>query len=311
MVLVLSATGSIIGLKVLVYRYEGAVHQAALLDPAARARPVGTGRFSTVTGPLNVLLLGADAAGPGGGQRSDTIILMHIPAAMDRAYLISIPRDLRVGVPGHSDPVEKINATYQRGGPQLLSRTLTRLTGVRFDAAGIVDFAGFTRLVGLLGGVNLCVDQPTRSVHTGTLYRPGCQHLSSNQALDYVRQREDLPGGDFDRQRHQQQLLTALLRQARPDRMATDPLKLDRVVRAAGSALTVDTNGAALDRLAFALRRVRSGALVGIRLPAYPTKIDGIDYVLPDPAATGLYRAIARDSVGQWAAANRSWVNGR
>lgn len=227
---------------------------------------------------------------------------------MDRAYLISVPRDLRVGEGG---PAGKINAAYQRGGPKLLSRTLTRLTGVKFDGAGIVDFAGFTRLVGLLGGVRICVDEPTRSIHTGTLYRAGCQHLNSSQALDYVRQREDLPGGDFDRQRHQQQLLTALLREARPWRMATDPLKLDRVVRAAGSALTVDTNGAALDRLAFALRRVRTGPLVGVRLPAYPEEIDGVDYVLPYPAAAaGLYRAVARDSMDQWAAANRAWVNG-
>ncbi|MBO0869231.1 MAG: LCP family protein [Micromonosporaceae bacterium] len=291
MVLVLSATGTVIGLKVLVYRYQGAVHQVALLDPAARARPAGTGRFSIVAGPLNLLLLGADAGTAASGKPPDTMILVHVPAAMDRAYLISVPPDLRVGN-------ETINARYQRGGPRLLSRTLTQLTGVRFDGAAIIDFAAFTRVVGLLGGVRLCVD------------RTGCQQLSSTQALEYVRQREGLPGGDFDRQRHEQQLLTALLRQAQPGRMATDPVKLDRVVRAAASALTVDTNGVALDRLAFALRHVQSGPLVGVRLPGYPKKIDGVDYLLPDPAAAGLYQAIGRDTVGQWVAANHAWVNG-
>src|SRR4029434_591536 len=93
----------------------------------------------TISGPLNYLLIGSDfkARSPGEGQRSDTIIIVHIPATLDRAYLISVPRAVRVETPsyaptGFRGDETKINAAFQyggggRGGAQLLSKTLTSL----------------------------------------------------------------------------------------------------------------------------------------------------------------------------------------
>jgi LCP family protein required for cell wall assembly len=319
----LLAAGTVGGLKLLVHRYDSAVHKAPLLDPSARASADSGGFIQTsLSGPLNYLLLGSDArdTDPANGQRSDTIIVVHIPVTMDRAYLISIPRDLRVSIP--ADPAhqygggtEKINAAFNHGGGgtggfQLLSRTLTRLIGIRFDGAAVINFDGFRKVVGIMGGVNMCVDQLTRSIHTHAVYRPGCQHLAPWQALDYVRQRETLPNGDFDRQRHQQQFLKALFEQALSRGFATNPIKLDEIIRAVGSALTVDTNGVSLEELVYSLRAVQPSNMVGVKLPSYPTMLGGISYVLPSsPGTPSLYRAIAFDTLDRWLAANPTWVN--
>jgi LCP family protein required for cell wall assembly len=285
---------------------------------------VDTGGFvqTSLRGPLNYLLLGSDArdTDPSNGQRSDTIIVVHVPASLDRAYLISIPRDLRVSIPAdaahHFDgSTEKINAAFNYGGGgvggfQLLSRTLTKLLGVKFDGAAIINFAGFQKVVGIMGGVDMCVDQLTRSIHTHAVYKPGCQHLAPWQALDYVRQRETLPNGDYDRQRHQQQFLKALFDKALSRGVATNPLKLDQIIRAVGSALTVDTNGVSLDELVFSLRAIQPSTMVGLKVPSYPAMIGNTSYVLPYASvATSLYRAIGTDTLDSWMSGNPTWVN--
>jgi LCP family protein required for cell wall assembly len=318
-VLALLAVAGIGGVAFLVHRYDSAVHRAPLLDDHARADR--DGGLLTVHGPLNYLLLGSDQRpdNPANGERSDTIIIAHFPAGLDKAYLISIPRDLMVDIPADPDTrfaggSDKINAAFDHGGGgfggfQLLSRTLTAATGVKFDGAAIIDFTGLQRVVSLLGGVDMCLDQPTTSIHTGAVYHTGCQHLAPWQALDYVRQREDLPAGDFDRQRHQQQLLKAMLVKASSQGLTGNPVKLDQLLEAMGSSLTVDTNGVALSALVYSMRGLGAGDLVGVRLPAYPADQDGISWVFADKAATGLYRAITRDTLDDWLAANPTWRN--
>ena len=109
-------------------------------------------------------------------------------------------------------------AAAAQAGARLLSATLHRLTGIRFDGAALIDFSGFRKVIDLLGGVQMCVDTEVRSIHTDRVFPPGCQQMDGAQALDYVRQRYDLPGGDYDRQRHQQQLLRAMLDRRRRER---------------------------------------------------------------------------------------------
>lgn len=235
------------GLHWLTHRYDRTVAKEQLLDPTARKKR------TDLDGALNYLLIGSDHR-PGANaadQRSDTILIVHVPAGMRQAYLISVPRDLLVAVPaapGWPGGQDKVNAAYEHGGggeggARLLSATLTRLTGVRFDGAALVDFSGFTRVIDQLGGIRMCVDTPVRSIHTGTRFEPGCQQMDGARTLDYVRQRYDLPNGDYDRQRHQQQMLRAVLDRAGETHLRGDPVKLDRVLRAVGGALTVDTNG--------------------------------------------------------------------
>ncbi|MGC1214404.1 MAG: LCP family protein, partial [Micromonospora sp.] len=204
----LAAIGTV-GLRLLTDRYDRQVVKEQLLDPSARRER------TAVSGPLNYLLIGSDQRPDNRSpdQRSDTILIVHLPAGLHRAYLISIPRDLLVAIPpaanGYGGGTDKINAAYRHGGggeagTRLLSATLTRLTGVRFDGAALIDFSGFRKVIDLLGGIRMCLDTEVRSIHTGTLFSQGCQQMDGARALDFVRQRYDLPGGDYDRQRHQQ-----------------------------------------------------------------------------------------------------------
>jgi LCP family protein required for cell wall assembly len=320
-VLVVLATGTVVTALVLAHRYDSAVHHADLLDPGSRVQP-GTGNAPAhVAGPLNFLLLGSDARAndPIDGQRSDTIIILHIPKSMDRAYLISIPRDLRVHIPPDEDlgfhgSYEKINGAFNYGGGgisgfQLVSKTLTQLIGIKFDGAGIIDFEGFQKVVRLLGGVDMCVDAETKSIHTGAVYHVGCQHLAAWQALDYVRQRKSLVDDDYGRSRHQQQFLKAIFQEALDQGIAHNPIKLDQFIQSVGSSLTLDTNGVSLVDLALALHGITPGAMSGIQVPSYGEYIGGISYALPYEQAAGLYQAIVADTLDTWVTANPTWVN--
>lgn len=301
------------GLHWLTDRYDRTVTKGELLDPAARQKR------TKLSGSLNYLLVGSDhrPGASGEDQRSDTILIVHVPAGMRQAYLISIPRDLMVAIPpsqGFGGGQDKVNAAYEHGGggaagTRLLSATLTRLTGLRFDGAALVDFSGFKQVIDLLGGIRMCVDTEVRSVHTKTLFPPGCQQMDGARALDYVRQRYDLPGGDYDRQRHQQQLLRAVLDKAGETHLRSDPVQLDRVLRAVGGALTVDTNGVPLEDLLLALRSLPAEALRGVQVPSYPQLIDQVSYIVLDNGGNGLFQATRAGRLPEWAAANPRWVN--
>ncbi|MET7418114.1 LCP family protein [Dactylosporangium sp. NPDC005555] len=339
-VLVLVSATAVTGSQVLANRYSKSVNQENLLGSNAR---VGNDdkkeeRRSSVTGPLNFLLLGSDlrAKDPEDGQRSDSIIIVHIPVSLDRAYLLSIPRDLRVRIPAfeptgfRGSSHEKINGAFQHGGGgaggvQLLAETLTELLGIHFDGAAIVNFDGFKAAVDILGGVDMCIDQKVTSIHLGydangnylspehggrpAVYEPGCHHLESWQALDLVRQRKSLANGDFDRQKNQQKFIRAILTKAQQQNLTTNPIALDKLIRALGGALTVDTNGVALEELMFGLRNVRPSGLVGLTVPSETQDISGISYVVALEEAKALYAAMLNDSLDAWAVENPTWVN--
>lgn len=271
----------------------------------------GESRRTSVEGPLTYLVIGTDAR-RGGGGRADAIVIAHVTADLREAYLISVPRDLLVPIPGHWD--DKINAAYHlgggsSGGAQLLSATLSDLTGVGFDGAAILDFGGFREVIDAIGGVELCLDREIRSIHTGTVFPAGCQRLNGAQALDLARQRYDLPRGDLDRGVNHQLLIQAMIDQAASADLLSNPIQLDRTIRAVGDALTVDTGGVPLPDLAFALRHLRPNRVTGITLPSYPEMIDGTSYVLADPAADSLYQAVRDSSLDEWVKANDRWRN--
>jgi LCP family protein required for cell wall assembly len=315
LVLLLAAGTAGIGLRALADRYDRSVLRGPLLDPAARREHAST------SGPLNYLLVGSDqrTGSPSTDERSDTIMIMHVPAGLDRAYLISVPRDLLVDIPqsratGYEGGSDKINSAFYHGGggqagSQLLSATLAQVTGLRFDGAALIDFSGFSRVVDLLGGVQMCVEAEVHSIHTGTVFKPGCRQMTGGQALDFARQRYDLPNGDFDRQRHQQQLLKAIIGKIVSDNLWTKPAKLDQVIRAIGSSLTMDTNGLHIENLIFSLRGLRSDALVGVQVPSYPEEIDDTSYVVLDDSARGLFDSLHGPDLENWLRANPKWVN--
>jgi anionic cell wall polymer biosynthesis LytR-Cps2A-Psr (LCP) family protein len=155
----------------------------------------------------------------------------------------------------------------------------------------------------------MCVDEQVTSIHTGHVFTKGCQFLTAPEALDYLRQRETLPGGDFDRQRHQQQFLQAVFSQMFSNGMTQNPIKLDEIIRAVGSAMTVDLNGVPLDQLVYSLRNVHPSDVTGVRVPSHNATIGGTSYVVQDDQAESLYSAVSSDTLADWVQTNPQWVN--
>jgi LCP family protein required for cell wall assembly len=312
LVVVLTMVG--IAGALLIHRYDDAVRRGNLLAPGARQPN------SSASGPLNLLLIGSDfrSWNPDAGQRSDTIILAHVPRTMDRAYLISVPRDLLVDIPpmpslNFGGDTPKINAAFQYGrggigGAGLVSATLTHLVGIRFDGAAVIDFSGLRNAVDILEGVRLCLDDRVVSTSTGKVFDPGCQLMQSADVLDYLRQR-DFPDGDYARQRHQQQFLKAFLDRARSRGAAANPVKMDALIRAVAATMTVDTGQTALSDLVFALRDLSPAGIIGIKIPSYPDTIEDVSYVVASQEAPSLFDAVRSDSVERWAHNNEQWVN--
>jgi LCP family protein required for cell wall assembly len=297
--LILGSVGGLLGSRWLIGTATGAVVQQNLLGTGKKTAAQGG---TDLKGPIDLLLLGVDARKRWAldDLRADTIIVLHIPAAHDRAYLVSVPRDTEVRVPafgrsGYPGGTAKATEAFFHGaqhgggwagGAQLLAQTLKNATGVSFDGAAIIDFGGFRSVVEALGGVRMCVDQRVRSRHmvyldgrptwladarrSGRPTRPvwhekGCREMAGWEALDYARQRYGLTNGDYDRQRHQQQLIKAIVRKAGTAGVLTNPVKVNRLIKAAGKAFVLDTGGVPVADFVFTLKGVTSGDMVMLR----------------------------------------------
>jgi LCP family protein required for cell wall assembly len=303
-VLLLTAGAAFAAARYVVHTASAAVTQVDLLGgtqkkPAGKSWFIGTSRLK---GPIDLLLMGVDARARWAVDdlRADTIIVLHIPAGLDRAYLVSIPRDTEMRYPAFAKAkypggVGKVNEAFFHGaqngggwtgGAQLLAETIKLNTGMSFDGAAIIDFNGFKSVIDALHGVRLCVDQRVRSHHlvyvdgkplyladarrTGKPTRPiwydiGCRTMVGWQALDYSRQRYGLRNGDYDRQRHQQQLIKAIAQKAASHGILTNPAKATKLIKAAGKAFVLDTGGVPLTDFVFGLRSVGAKDLVLLR----------------------------------------------
>jgi len=178
------------------------------------------------TSRVTLLLLGVDRR-KDEFSRSDTIILVNIDPVAKTARMLSIPRDLKVIVPGFG--AHKINAAYAFGdvnddvpgrGPGLMMRTIETNFGINIDYFAEVDFNGFVEIVDTVGGVTLDVPYPIRdneypapnNQYMRIYFSSGWQHMEGERVLQYARTRHD--DGDGRRSARQQQVLLALREQA-------------------------------------------------------------------------------------------------
>lgn len=194
----------------------------------------------------------------GGEQRNtDTLMVLHYGAA--GPYLVSIPRDSYVTVPGHGKG--KINSAYALGGADLLTQTVEQATGLRLDHYAEVDFLGFTRVVDALDGVRLCLDKPLRDEKAGADLDAGCRTLNGKQALAFVRARYSDPEGDLGRVRRQRQLLSALVSEGTGAGAVADPFRFYPFVGSALDAVTVDRMSSigSLTRMGWEVRGLTGG----------------------------------------------------
>ncbi|MBB2942051.1 LCP family protein required for cell wall assembly [Actinoplanes lutulentus] len=303
-VLMVVSGGVLVGGNALISRYTSAVDAGGTLigDPAAATQkseikgPInillaGIDPRDTKTAPLSDSIIVAHIP-----ASMDQVYLFSIP----RDLYVDIPAFEPTGFKGGKS---KINAAMSYGssvgngehdvkqGFQLLAKTVTKLTGIKtFDAGAIINFGGFKKIVEAMGGVTMTIDQNVKSEHlqpngkarpripgcdkcahpyTGAqkTYKKGTYHLEAWEALDYVRQRYTLPNGDYDRQRHQQQFVKAMAKQAMSKDVVSNPTKLLSILDAAGDSLTFDGGGNSVIDWAVALRGVNTDDMTSIKLP--------------------------------------------
>jgi LCP family protein required for cell wall assembly len=216
---------------------------------------------SSSSAPQNFLLVGVDSAAnldasdPArrgrsdvGGLRSDTIMILRVDPASERASLLSLPRDL--WVPLASGGNQRINAAIEAGGPEVLIDTIEEYLGIPINHYVQVDFAGFRDLVAVIDGVEVYFENAARDRNSGlNVEQPGCVMLDPEQALAYVRARHYQtfeggrwrtdPTGDLGRISRQQDFIVRALRRA-VDKGIRNPVTLDNLVDAALDTVTVD-----------------------------------------------------------------------
>jgi anionic cell wall polymer biosynthesis LytR-Cps2A-Psr (LCP) family protein len=348
-ILMVASGGLLVTSEALLARYEGAVTTEDLFGDGTAVEAK-----SDIKGPLNILLVGIDPRNTTTLPLADSIMIMHIPAGLDRGYLFSLPRDLLVDIPafpksGYNGGKEKLNAAMAHGarvpnggvpdrakGFELLSKTVSNYTGIqRFDAGAIVNFAGFKKIVDAMGGVTMYVDEaevlsehlqpngyarPMKACKCGAhpyigpqaRYTKGTHKFVGWQALDYVRQRYTVDGGDYGRQRHQQQFVKAMVSQVLSKNVMTDLPKLDKVLRAAGEALVFNGRGHSVAEFGFALKGMRQDSITMIKLAGGGVNNSDGKYAgeaLKQPVAQQLFTAIRTDKADAFIAAHPEMIN--
>ncbi|GAA2754863.1 LCP family protein [Actinopolymorpha rutila] len=234
----------------------------------------------------NFLLVGSDSrqgltaeqrnalgTGRAAGQRTDTIMILHVPSLGGSPTLVSLPRDSYVPVPGHGR--NKINAAFSIGGPKLLTATVENATGLRMDNYVEIGFGGFVGVVEGLGGVNMCLPKAIKDEKAHIDLPSGCQDLNGPNALGYVRARYFDPKGDLGRVERQRQFLSAVVKKTASPGTIINPVRYTRVGLSAGDALTVGEGTTVVDmaRFGLAMRSLSSGSGTTLTVPVSTTSL--------------------------------------
>jgi LCP family protein required for cell wall assembly len=272
-----------------------------------RGRPVSaTGITFLLAGTdrrSDVATTGSDAAAPAwrpGAQRTDALMLLHLTADGERAYVVSVPRDSWVAVPGHGKA--KVNAAFSYGGPALMVRTVEELTDVRIDHVAVVDWNGLSRLVDAVGGVELTFE--SRQVGWGREWAPGTHRLDGAAVIAYVGERYRLPRGDLDRIERQQQVLRALAERLLTTDVLADPARALAVAGTVTRSVSVDEELDA-DALLSLARRVSGLRLSDVTYATAPvaglgTRDRQSVVLLDEERLAGFFRAVETDRLEQW-----------
>ncbi|PXY29666.1 LCP family protein [Prauserella flavalba] len=255
------------------------------------ALPDYEGRPAAASG-TNWLIVGSDSragldadqqaqlvTGDTGGQRTDTIMIAHIPDNDTAPTLLSLPRDSQVEIPGYG--TNKINAAFSFGGAPLLAQTIEQATGLRIDHYAEIGFGGFANLVDAMGGVEMDIPAEMRDTKTGIVIPAGKQTLDGAQALGFVRMRYSsaTPRSDLDRVANQRKFIGAMASQMASPSTLLNPFDVFPLLADAPDALTMDTGDHLhnLLGLAWAMRGISDGGVVTTTMPTTDSSAENWD----------------------------------
>ena len=225
---------------------------------------------STPDEPYNMLLLGADYRPGDTAYRTDTMIVARIDPQKKKVWLLSIPRDTKVLIPGHG--YQKINSAHAFGGAALAVKTVKQFTGLPIEHYMEANFTGFENAVNQMGGIWIDVATPINdkkaaraSVH-GKAYKiaAGWQKLDGAHALTYMRSRSEYPDADIGRMGAQQIFFRALA-----DQLAhkTDVPTMIRVVNSITPYIKTDMSLMDMMKTAIAMKGAGSQSMYTATAP--------------------------------------------
>lgn len=278
----------------LAHTFDSKTQVIAEVFPEEKSRPVK----NPDDGSLNFLLLGVDHGsdgtetsdllqGGGTDQRSDSMMLMHIPEDRSGVYVMSVMRDLYTEIPGYKP--QKINATLALGGVPLVVQTLESMLDTKIDHVAMIDFDGFRELSTALGGVKVHNDFAFTAHDTDYFYPVGDMTLEGDRALRFVRERKSFIDGDYQRVRNQQKFIKAITNELLSKDTLTSPSKVFEVIDKVSPFLSLDDrlDAATAAGLALQLKNVRGNDIEMFTLPTAGTGTspDGQSIVIRDEKA--------------------------
>ena len=257
LLVMLVASGAFFSAKI-IGELDKVFHGNLLSDIEALFHPVKLKGESS--GRVNILLAGDSSDDPGhsGAQLTDSILLLSVNTRAQTAFLLSIPRDLWVQLPGNTYPggtYQKINAAnevtsfsqsgYPSGGMGELSYVVQNDLGIPVDYYGLMDYGAFKDSVDAVGGVNINIQSPDPrglfDPNTGIDLPDGPVFLNGQQALNLARSRGDgygsygFPNSDFNRTAYQRQIFIAVAAKAKSLGTLSNPVKISDLFSALGN----------------------------------------------------------------------------
>ncbi|WP_427870346.1 LCP family protein [Leucobacter luti] len=252
------------------------------------AKTVGAGA-QKIDGELTILLVGSDSrAGQSindgeEGELNDVNLLLHVSADHQNATVVSFPRDLMVPVPSCPGPEgepdyypamseQQLNSMMQYGGLPCVARTISELSGMEIDYAGLVTFDGVIGISNAIGGVDVCLTQPIVDEAANLDLPAGINTLVGEQALQFLRTRHGVgDGGDTSRISNQQVFMSALVRKLKSADTLSDPVKVYALAKAGVDNMTLSSNMASVQFMQAIAGTVKDIDLDRINFVQYPS----------------------------------------
>lgn len=238
------------------------------------------------------------------GKRSDTMLLVHISKARDKAVIISLPRDTlvtlpeRVGTDGKAIHAmqAKLNSAFGWGDAPLLIQVIESKTNLRIDHYVEINFAGFAHMVDALGGIQVCTKQNINDPKSHLILSAGIHTLNGIEALKYVRTRDFDGMGDLGRMQRQQQFMSSVLRKATSTGVLLNPVKLLSFFNAAMATVKTDPalNTSDLITLAKQMRNLSASKVRTLTVP-----LSNVAFSVPNVGSTVIWDPILAPELWQ------------
>ncbi len=246
-------------------------------------------------GVYNILLLGEEAIGSGTSRgRTDVIVIATMNTNEKKLRLTSLMRDTLVQIPGFQD--NKLNSAYEKGGLDLLYKTIALNFDIRLDGCIKVNFENFEKIIDKLGGLDLTLTAGEAKYLNTTNYisnplnrnvREGTQHLNGNQVLGYsrVRKKATITGNnnDYGRTDRHRIVLNAIFEKYK----TKSKVELAAMMPSLLPMITTDIDSKTFEQLLNTFIEMGLQNIDQLRIPADGTftdnvKVRGMDVIIPD-----------------------------